>query len=46
MAVESASHDERAALIEEGLAPTERPLYGLLSVEKPVRSTIWSKIPA
>jgi DNA processing protein len=34
MPVESASHDERAALIEEGLAPTERPLYGLLSVDE------------
>jgi DNA processing protein len=34
MPVESVSHDERAALIEEGLAPTERPLYGLLSVDE------------
>lgn len=34
MAVESVSHDERAALIEEGLAPLERPLYGLLSVDE------------
>jgi DNA processing protein len=34
MPVESASHEERAALIEEGLAPTERPLYGLLSVDE------------
>jgi DNA processing protein len=32
--VESASHEQRAALIEEGLAPTERPLYSLLSVDE------------
>ena len=34
MPVETASHEERAALIEEGLAPIERPLYGLLSVDE------------
>jgi DNA processing protein len=34
MPVEAASHEERAALIEEGLAPLERPLYGLLSVDE------------
>src|SRR5579862_8741348 len=34
MPVESASHDERAALVEEGLEPLERPLYGLLSVDE------------
>jgi len=33
MPVESVSHDERVALVEEGLAPLERPLYGLLSVD-------------
>src|SRR5271155_3206967 len=32
--VESASHEERAALVEESLGPTERPLYGLLSVDQ------------
>ena len=32
--VESASHEERAALVEESLAPAERPLYGLLSVDE------------
>jgi DNA processing protein len=32
--VESASHEERAALIEESLGPTERPLYGLLSLDE------------
>jgi len=34
MPVETASHEERAALIEQGLAPLERPLYGLLSVDE------------
>jgi len=34
MPVESVSHDERAALIEEALEPLERPLYGLLSVDE------------
>lgn len=34
MPFESASHDERAALIEGGLAPAERPLYGLLGVDE------------
>jgi DNA processing protein len=34
MPVESASHDERAALVEEGLEPLERPLYELLSVDE------------
>ncbi|HTZ99363.1 MAG TPA: DNA-processing protein DprA [Candidatus Aquilonibacter sp.] len=34
MPVESIPHDERAALIEEGLAPAERPLYSLLSVDE------------
>jgi DNA processing protein len=32
--VESASHEERAALVEGSLGPTERPLYGLLSVDE------------
>jgi len=32
--VESASHEERAVLIEESLGPTERPLYGLLSLDE------------
>ena len=32
--VEPTSHDKRAAAIEEGLGPTERPLYGLLSVDE------------
>jgi DNA processing protein len=32
--VESASHEQRAALIEESLGPTERPLYGLLSPDE------------
>ena len=34
MPVESASHEERAALIEASLGPNERPLYGLLSVDE------------
>lgn len=34
MPVESASHEERAALIEGSLGPIERPLYGLLSVDE------------
>jgi DNA processing protein len=34
MPVESASHEERAALVEGSLGPTERPLYGLLSVDE------------
>jgi DNA processing protein len=33
MPVETASPEERAALVEEGLAPAERPLYELLSVD-------------
>jgi DNA processing protein len=32
--VETASAEQRAALVEEGLAPTERPLYELLSVDQ------------
>jgi len=32
--VESVPHEERAALVEEGLSPLERPLYGLLSVDE------------
>ncbi|MBZ5694118.1 MAG: DNA-processing protein DprA [Acidobacteriia bacterium] len=34
MPVESVSHEERSALVEESLAPTEKPLYGLLSVDE------------
>src|ERR1700728_2096886 len=34
MPVESVSHEERAALVEEALGPSERPLYGLLSIEE------------
>src|SRR5208282_3509296 len=34
MPVESVSHEERAALVEESLAPTERPLYELLSLDE------------
>jgi DNA processing protein len=34
MPVESVSHEERAALVEGNLGPTERPLYGLLSVDE------------
>jgi hypothetical protein len=34
MPVESASHEERAALVEGSLWPTERPLYALLSVDE------------
>jgi DNA processing protein len=34
MPVESASHEERAALVEGSLSPTERPLYSLLSVDE------------
>jgi DNA processing protein len=32
--VESASHEERAALVEGSLSPIERPLYALLSVDE------------
>jgi DNA processing protein len=32
--VETASHAERASLVEEGLAPNERPLYELLSLDE------------
>jgi DNA processing protein len=32
--VEDVSHQERAALVEEALGPSERPLYGLLSVDE------------
>jgi DNA processing protein len=32
--VETASAEERASLIEENLAPAERPLYDLLSVDR------------
>ena len=32
--VEDVPHEERSALVEEGLGPTERPLYGLLSVDE------------
>jgi len=32
--VEAASSEERAALVEEALAPAERPLYELLSVDE------------
>ena len=34
MPVESVPHEERAALVQEGLGPSERPLYGLLSVDE------------
>jgi DNA processing protein len=34
MPVDSASSEERAALIEQDLTPTERPLYGLLRVDE------------
>jgi DNA processing protein len=34
MPVETASPEERAVLVEEGLGPTERPLYQLLSVDE------------
>ncbi|HXQ26601.1 MAG TPA: DNA-processing protein DprA [Candidatus Acidoferrales bacterium] len=34
MPVESISHEERAALVEESLAPAEKRLYGLLSVDE------------
>ena len=34
MPVESASPEERAALAEEGLGPTERPIFALLSVDE------------
>jgi DNA processing protein len=34
MPVELASHEERAALVEGSLSPTERPLYALLSVDE------------
>ncbi|HKS82912.1 MAG TPA: DNA-processing protein DprA [Candidatus Acidoferrales bacterium] len=32
--VETASREERASLVEEGLAPNERPLYELLSLDE------------
>ena len=32
--VESASAEERVSLVEESLAPTEKPLYSLLSVDE------------
>jgi len=34
MPVESVPHEERAALVEESLAPLEKPLYVLLSVDE------------
>jgi DNA processing protein len=34
MPVESVSHEERAALVEGSLSPTERPLYALLSLDE------------
>ena len=34
MPVESVSHEERAALVEGGLSPIERPLYALLSLDE------------
>jgi DNA processing protein len=34
MPVESASSEERLMLVEAGLTPSERPLYGLLSVDE------------
>src|SRR5271168_1048764 len=34
MPVETASHEERATLLEGSLGPIERPLYGLLSVDE------------
>jgi DNA processing protein len=34
MPVESVSSAERAALVEEGLGPTEKPLYGLLGLDE------------
>jgi DNA processing protein len=34
MPVENVSHAERAALIQENLGPTERPLYELLSLDE------------
>jgi DNA processing protein len=34
MPVDAASSEERAALIEQDLTPTERPLYGLLTVDE------------
>ena len=34
MPVESASTDEKAALVLEGMNPTERPIYDLLAVEE------------
>jgi DNA processing protein len=34
MPVESASHEERAALVEDSLSPTERPLYSILSLDE------------
>ena len=34
MPVEDVPHEERSALVEEALSPTERPLYGLLTVDE------------
>ena len=34
MPVESAAPDERLALVESGLTPSEKPLYGLLSMDE------------
>lgn len=34
MPVETASPEERAALVEEGLSPAERPVFGLLSMDE------------
>ena len=34
MPVETASHEERAALVEGSLSPIERPLYSLLSLDE------------
>lgn len=34
MPIDTASSEERAALIEQDLTPTEKPLYGLLSVDE------------
>jgi len=35
MPVETASPEERAALVQADLAPAEKPIYGLLSVDEP-----------
>jgi DNA processing protein len=34
MPVETASHEERAALVEDSLSPTEKPLYSILSLDE------------